>query len=124
MKRDTNFTDKINEIINKHKTEKEFYIPIGQESLAFKNSDLYFAIHKANIEMTGKKDDNSNWNLDITLSDTFDFTKWKWPIDYYFDANNIPKSILSSTLYNLAYISQKLGVIKEFKVIANIIKIM
>ena len=47
-------------------------------------------------------------------------TKWKTHLEYYFDTNNIPKSILSSTLYNLAFISQKLGVIKEYKVIAKL----
>lgn len=67
-----------------------------------------------------RRDSNSSWSIDITLSDTFDFTKWKTPLEYYFDANNIPKSILSSTLYNLAFISQKLGVIKEYKVIAKL----
>lgn len=70
--------------------------------------------------MKAKQDSNSSWNIDITLSDTFDFTKWKMPLEYYFDANNIPKSILSSTLYNLAFISQKLGVIKEYEVIAKL----
>lgn len=120
IRRDSNLKNKINEIINKHKTEKEIYIPIGQEYVAFENSDLYFAIHNANIEMKAKQDSNSSWSIDITLSDTFDFTKWKTPLEYYFDANNIPKSILSSTLYNLAFISQKLGVIKEYKVIAKL----
>lgn len=35
-------------------------------------------------------------------------------------ANNIPKSIISSKLYNLAFISQKLEVIKEYEVIAKL----
>ena len=118
--KDENFKNKINEIINKHKKEKEIYIPIGQEYVAFENSDLYFAIHNANIKMEAQQDSNLDWNIEITLSDTFDFTKWKAPLEYCFDANNIPKSILSSTLYNLAFISQKLGVIKEYDVIAEL----
>lgn len=118
--RDANLKNKINEIINKHKMETEIYMPIGQEYVTFENSDLYFAIHNANIEMTAKQDSNLNWNVNIALSDTFDFTKWKTPLEYYFDANNIPKSILSSTLYNLAFISQKLGIIKEYDVIAKL----
>ena len=77
IRRDSNLKNKINEIINKHKTEKEIYIPIGQEYVAFENSDLYFAIHNANIEMKAKQDSNSSWSIDITLSDTFDFTKNK-----------------------------------------------
>ena len=108
------------EIINKYNKQRSFYIPQGKESMAFKNSDLYFAIHKANIEMKAEKNEDSSWKADIALSDTFDFTKFKTPFDYYFDANNIPKSILSSTLYNLAFISQKLGVIKEYDVIVRI----
>lgn len=70
--------------------------------------------------MKAKQEFNSSWNIDITLSDTFDFTKWKMTLEYYFDANNIPKSILSSTLYNLAFISQKLEVIKEYDVITKL----
>ena len=117
--KDKNFENKMKEIIDKYSKQQNFYIPQGKESMAFKNSDLYFAIHKANIEMKAEKNEDSSWKAEITLSDTFDFTKWKTPLDYYFDANNIPKSILSSTLYNLAFISQKLGVIKEYKVIAK-----
>ena len=116
IKKDEKFQEKMNEIINKHKKEKEFYIPLGQEAITFENSDLYFAIHIAKIEMKAQKNDESSWNVAIKLSDTFDFTKWKWMMDYYYDANSIPKSILSSTLYNLAFISQKLGVIKEYEV--------
>ena len=117
---DPNFKSKIKEIINKNKNKSEIYIPLGSEYVAFENSDLYFAIHNANVEMISKKDLNSGWNVEVTLSDTFDFTKWKRPLEYYIDANNIPKSILSSTLYNFAYISQKLGVIKEYDVIVKI----
>lgn len=118
--RDENFKNKIKEILDKYNKQQNFYISQGKESMAFKNSDLYFAIHKANIEMKSEKNEDSSWKADITLSDTFDFTKFKTPLDYYFDANNIPKSILSSTLYNLAFISQKLGVIKEYNVIAKL----
>ena len=93
IRRNSNLKNKINEIINKHKTEKEIYIPIGQEYVAFENSDLYFAIHNANIEMKAKQDSNSSWSIDITLSDTFDFTKWKTPLEYYFDANKLLSKI-------------------------------
>ena len=117
---DKNFKDKMNQIIDNYGDEKAFYIPLGEESLTFENNDLYFAIHIAKIEMKAEQDENICWNIDITLSDTFDFTKWKMPLEYYFDTNNIPKSLLSSTLYNLAYISQKLGVIKEYEVVAKL----
>ena len=50
------------------------------------------------------------------IIDEYDYTKWKNFGDYYFDANSILKSIFSSTLYNLAFVSTKLGVIKEYVV--------
>lgn len=69
--------------------------------------------------MKAKKENDFTWNADIILSDTFDFTKWKGILEYIKDANNIPKSMLSSTLYNLAFVSQKLRVIKEFEVVVK-----
>ncbi len=121
IKKDQNFIDKMNEIISKHGTKNEFSISIeDKESMTFENSDLYFAIHIAKIEMKAKKENDSTWNADIILSDTFDFTKWKGIFEYIKDANSIPKSMLSSTLYNLAFVSQKLEVIKEFKVVVKL----
>lgn len=119
IKEDNNFKNKIKAILNKHKDEKSFYIPEGKESLTFEDNDLYFAIHKADIEMKAEIDEESIWNINIKLSDTFDFTKFKMPDEYYNDAKSVPQSLLSSTLYNLAFISYKLGVIKEYQVIAE-----
>lgn len=120
IKEDNNFKDKIKEILNNHKSEKSFYIPEGDEALTFEDNDLYFAIHIADIEMKAEKDEESIWDINIKLSDTFDFTKLKMPNEYYNDAKSVPQSLLSSTLYNLAFISFKLGVIKEYKVIAEL----
>lgn len=121
IKKDQNFVDKINEIISKYGTKNEFNISVkDKEAMTFENSDLYFAIHKAKIEVKAKKQDDMTWNAEVILSDTFDFTKWKGLLEYIKDANSIPKSILSSTLYNLALISQKLGVIKEYEVIVKL----
>ena len=121
IKTDQNFIDKMNKIISKYGTKNEFNISIeDKESVTFENSDLYFAIHIAKIEMKAKKENDSTWNADIILSDTFDFTKWKGIFEYIKDANSIPKSMISSTLYNLAFISQKLGVVKEFEVVVKL----
>ena len=119
IRRDKNFENKIKDIINGHKLEKQFNIDLGGESLAFQNSDLYFAIHNAYMGIKVERNDDLSWNAEIILSDTFNFDKLKTPLEYYFDTNNIPKSLLSSTLYNLAFISQKLGVIKEYEVVVK-----
>lgn len=120
IKEDDNFKAKIKKILTNHKDEKSFYIPEKGDSLIFEDSDLYFAIHKANIEMKAEKSEDSIWNINIKLSDKFDFTDFKLPNEYYDDAKTIEQSMISSTLYNLAFISYKLGVIKEFKVIAEL----
>ena len=120
IKEDNNFKNKIKEILDKHKDEESFYISEGDEALTFEDNDLYFAIHIADIEMKAEKAKESIWNINIKLSDTFDFTKFKMLDEYYNDAKSVPQSLLSSTLYNLAFISYKLGVIKKYQVIAEL----
>ena len=39
--------------------------------------------------------------------------------DYYNDANSIPKSMLSSTLYNIAYFEVKFGLMTVYKIIVR-----
>lgn len=120
IKKDKNFQDKLKEILNNHKNQKSFNVLKGEESLTFENSDLYFAIHIADVELKAEKNEELIWNVNIKLTDKFDFTKFKMPMDYYNDAKSILQSMLSSTLYNLAFISQKLGVVKEYDVIVEL----
>lgn len=120
IKKDKNFQDKLKEILNNHKNQKSFNVLKVEESLTFENSDLYFAIHIADVELKAEKNEELIWNVNIKLTDKFDFTKFKMPMDYYNDAKSILQSMLSSTLYNLAFISQKLGVVKEYDVIAEL----
>lgn len=120
IKKDKNFQDKLKEILNNHKNQKSFNVLKGEESLTFENSDLYFAIHIADVELKAEKNEELIWNVNIKLTDKFDFTKFKMPMDYYNDAKSSLQSMLSSTLYNLAFISQKLGVVKEYDVIAEL----
>ena len=117
---DADFNSKINEILAKYGTEGQFNLEEGKESMRFSSSDLYFAIHKANITMSALKNSTNTWNLDITLIDPYDYTDFKVLADYYFDTDNIMKSILSSTLYNFAYCSMKLGVMKTYDVIVKL----
>lgn len=121
IKNDTNFKSKIKEIVTKHDKENNFYIPVGKEIVVFEDTDLYFALHIANMEVSAEEKDISDWQMDVKLSDVFDFTKFKMPKDYYDDAKSIEQSMLSSILYNFAYISYKQGVIKEYKVIAKLL---
>lgn len=89
----------------------------GEETgIHFDNSDLYFAIHSADMIVKGTNVD-SKWNLEIELSDTYDYTDFKEIEDYYRDTKSVPKSMFSSFIYNLAYFSVKFKVIKEYRII-------
>ena len=119
IKKDNQFKEKILQIIEQYGKEKNEFVAKGDDnSISFNNKDLYFSIHSANLIVKGKKY-NEEWELDITLEDTYDYSKPKNIGEYYFDTKSIPKSIFSSTLYNLAATSMKLGVMKEYKICIN-----
>ena len=40
--------------------------------------DLYFSIHKANIDLVGYKRDDGKWIIRSVLTDTYDFTELMW----------------------------------------------
>ncbi len=56
------------------------------------------------------------WNLDIKLHDRYDYSEFKKIDKYYKDTGSVPKSIFSSTLYNLAWYSMKFNVMKEYNI--------
>ncbi len=120
IKGSNEFKEKLKEIVEKYgKNSDEFYAKpkdkLNENSVEFKNSDLYYAIHNADLEVTGKKKEQK-WNLNIVLHDRYDYTDFKDIRKYYKDTEKVYKSIFSSILYNLAYVSVGLGVIKEYDI--------
>ena len=118
IKQQEQFQKIISEIIEKYVNNNEFVFDSNEDKdfpISFSNRDLYFAINKAELKMIGKKQ-NENWNLKIKLHDRYDYTNFKKLDDYYFDTSSVPKSIFSSTLYNLAYYSMKFKVMKEYNI--------
>ena len=83
--------------------------------MAFSESDLYFSLNNVSLYLKAKKE-NKKWNLEINLHDRYDYTEFKNIDKYYKDTKSIPKSIFSSTLYNLAHYSVKFGVMKEYNI--------
>lgn len=115
IKNDDQFKEKIKKIVEKYgKDNEEFHINDGDDvKIQFDNSDLYFSVHGASMDIKGKKV-NEKWNLSIKIKDRYDYTDFKEITDYISDANSVPKSMFSSFIYNLAFFSVKFGVIKEY----------
>lgn len=113
------FKNNINEIVKQYgKNNDKFSFDSNKDKsfpLKFNNNDLYFAINRAELKVIGNKQ-NEKWNLKIEINDTYDYTEFKWLKEYLKDTENISTSILSSTLYNLAHVSMKVGVMKEYDV--------
>lgn len=119
IKNDNQFQENINNIVKKYGKNKNKFIFDSQVNtdypMHFNNSDLYFAIHSASLKIIGNFKDEK-WTLHIKLHDRYDYSDFKEINQYYNDTNSIPKSIFSSTLYNLAYYSIKFKVMKEYDI--------
>lgn len=119
IKKQEQFQKTISKIIKKYgSNNNEFVFDSNVDEdfpVSFSDKDLYFAINKAELNMIGKKQ-NENWNLDIKLHDRYDYSEFKKIDKYYKDTSSVPKSIFSSTLYNLAWYSMKFNVMKEYNI--------
>ena len=116
---DNNFKEIIKKIIDEYGKDKETFIFDGnlydRFPMTFSESDLYFAIHDIELKVEGKKQDEK-WILDVKLHDRYDYSEFKRIDKYYKDTKSVPKSIFSSTLYNLAWFSIKAQVMKEYNI--------
>ncbi len=109
------FKLKINEIMKKY--EKQYFFSTGkeEESITFKDPNLFFALHNAYIELTGRKQKDKTWNLDITLSDEYDFTDLQ-EIEEYVDNNDYLKSFVGATANNFAMIANSCNVVHTYHI--------
>lgn len=118
---DENFQKVIKKIIEKkgkNKNSFDFNSEDNQDEelvLSFNDRDLFFALHLVNLKVSAVKE-NNKWKLEIKIHDTYDYTEFKNPAQYYNDTNNVSKSILSSSLYNLAALSNHYNVMKKYEI--------
>ena len=116
---DKNFKKNINSIIEKYGNDRNEFIfdsDIDKSlPMRFGESDLYFAIHNTDLKVVAKKQ-NEKWILEVKIHDRYDYSKRKTLLEHYNDVNSVPKSIFSSTLYNLAHYSINFGVMKEYNI--------
>ena len=96
-------------------------IHIQGENLELLNLDT----HEGTIRIKGIKDKEGHWDLDINITDTYDFTDWKNKDEIYISHNEGESDAkklneLANILNNFGVISMKYGVLKEFEVSVNI----
>jgi hypothetical protein len=115
IKNDEEFLNLINKLIKDNSYDKN-EIDITYNQAVFDNTDLHFSLHKAIVNVKGAKNPNNTWNLDITVSDEYDFTEFKRIKEYFNSTSSIPKSLLSTTLNNLGVASTEYGVLKPYRV--------
>ena len=117
--KDKYFQENINNIVKKYGNNCDTFIFDSKKDnsfpMNFNDKDLYFSIHSADLIIKGNKISNK-WNLEIKIYDKYDYSQPKNLIKYYNDTSNIEKSIFSSTLYNLANLSVRSGVINVYDI--------
>lgn len=114
IKQDRYFKNKINEIINKHENSNSFDTSDENESLSFQNGDLFLSLHNAYIDVIGKRI-NNKWNLDVALSDKYDFTNFQ-EIGEYIKNDDFLKGFFGSVGNNLAMIGTSCKVVNEYNI--------
>ena len=122
LKNDTGLKEKIKIILNKY--GKDNIIDINSKTVnnssdcnyTFTGGDLSFSLHTVFIAIIGEKYNNL-WNLNITITDRYDFTEIL--SDDVITKNNKKILNIAATLNDLAAISSEYGVIKPYDVIIN-----
>ncbi len=109
------FKLKINEIIKKYEKHQFFSTGKEEESITFKDPNLFFALHNAYIELTGRKQKDKTWDLDITLNDEYDFTDLQ-EIEEYVDNDDYFKSFVGATANNFAMIADSCNVVNTYHI--------
>lgn len=114
------FKNRIKQLIQKYGEGKEEFIvddsaPTLDTLIRFENSDLLYALHDATMFVKANKDKENNWNFEIEVIDTYDFTDFK-ELKEYADGKDIKSDIFSTLLNNFGVVSSEYGVIKIFDV--------
>ncbi len=115
IKENIYFKNKVNEIIKKYGNKEQFNTGKNNESLAFESGDLFLALHNSYINICGNKQNNGNWNLDIELSDIYDFTEFQ-EIEKYINNDDYAKVFFASFGNNLAMIGTSCKVVNKFAI--------
>lgn len=112
IKRDKKFIDKINVIIRENSQKTKFIV---KDKVRFDDGDLLLALHKVTLNVIGEKQTNNTWNLQIELTDKYDFTDYK-EINEIIGGNIGLLERLGNIANNIAMISTSCNVIREYDI--------
>lgn len=115
IKKDDSFKNKINEIIKEHKKEADFKI---KDIIRFDDGDLLLALHDATLNVIGKRQIDDSWNLQIEITDRYDFTDYK-EIQEIIGGNTSLLERLGNIANNIAMMSTSCNVIREYNISIN-----
>lgn len=120
IKSDTNFKERMEEIINKYGSSKSFdtnkhntKTDKKYKLLSYLNTDLKLALNNTTILVKGKKV-NNKWKLDITILDIYDFTDYK-EFQEIFDSEDFWE-FGGKLANNAAMISTSCGLINTYNI--------
>ena len=117
------FKTKIKELIEKYCKDNNKFSGNSLNNkdckIRFKDKDLFLAIHRATMTVDIEKSDIKGWNINMEITDTYDFKNLK---EYATSNQSLPMSIFSTILNNFGVVSSEYGVIKTYKVTIKIKK--
>ena len=105
----------INKILKKYEKQKQFKTKNQEESIGFNTANLFFALHNAYLDVTGKKQIDGTWNLDVTIEDDYDFTDLQ-ELEKYVDNEEYIKSFVGALANNFAMIANSCNVINTYHI--------
>ena len=114
IKINNDFKKTINNIILKYGDQTHFDTGKNNESLSFESGDLFAVLHNAYIQVIGNKQPNNNWNLQITLSDVYDFTEFKTLREYFEDDETF--KLLATIGNNIAILGTSCNIVNPYNV--------
>ena len=105
-----------NEILGFVKKQLDQGILTDAESVRFSSeadgNDLYFSFNKVNYEFNASQNDDGSYNVNISITDTYDFTEFK--------LNDLDENTFKGALANdIATTATKLGELKTYDVEVN-----
>ena len=112
IKKDKKLIDEINKIIKNNNEKLEFDV---KDKVKFDDGDLLLALHKATLNVIGKKQIDNTWNLHIELIDGYDFTDYK-EINEIIGGNISLLERLGNIANNFAMFSTSCNVIREYDI--------